>query len=61
MDRHIRIAFAAGPTFDYRVSDTAAEHLERTLRDWAPDAEITVDDHVTHTLPAIPCASLWEP
>ncbi|UGT63315.1 hypothetical protein [Nocardia asteroides] len=61
MDRHIRIEYAAGATFDYRVSATAAELLESSLRDWAPDAEITIDDQITDELAMIPCATLWEP
>ncbi|MFC8526442.1 hypothetical protein [Nocardia sp. NPDC057227] len=61
VDRHIRIKYAVGAVFDYRVSDTAAGQLARTLHDWVPDAEITVDDHVTDELPVIPCATLWEP
>ncbi|MFC8045281.1 hypothetical protein [Nocardia sp. NPDC057353] len=61
MDRHIRIEYAGGATFDYRVSDAAAVELERKLRDWLPDAEITVDDQVTDGLPMVPCAGLWEP
>ncbi|MFC3963041.1 hypothetical protein [Nocardia jiangsuensis] len=60
MDRHIRIKYAGGAIFDYRVSDTAAGRLESTLRDWSPDAEITVDDQLTDELPMIPCATLWE-
>lgn len=61
MDRHIRIEYAGGAVFDYRISDAAAGEFEPVLRAWAPDAEITVDDHVTDGLPTIPCARLWEP
>lgn len=61
VDRHIRIEYAGGSVFDYRVSATAADRLESTLRGWSPDAEITVDDQVTDELPVVPCAALWEP
>ncbi|MFC8530337.1 hypothetical protein [Nocardia sp. NPDC057227] len=61
VDRHIRIRYARGPIFDYRISDTAAAEIKGVLRDWVPDAVITVDDHVTDELPVIPCAALWEP
>ncbi|MFC3960379.1 hypothetical protein [Nocardia jiangsuensis] len=61
MDRHIRIEYAVGVIFDFRISDTAVGQLESMLHEWAPDAEITVDDDVTDELPMIPCASLWEP
>ncbi|MFC3965254.1 hypothetical protein [Nocardia jiangsuensis] len=61
MDRRIRVEYAGGANLDYRISDTAAVELERKLRDWLPDAEVTVDDQVTDELPVIPCAGLWEP
>ncbi|WP_067653331.1 hypothetical protein [Nocardia harenae] len=61
MDRHIRIEYAVGVIFDFRVSATADGQLTSTLHGWAPDARITVDDHVTDELPVIPCAALWEP
>lgn len=61
MDRHIRIKYAQGIIFDYRLKAAAAELFAGRLQEWAPGAEITVDDYVTDELPVIPCAELWEP